>query len=105
MIIVGYFLEAVAQLLHFVLTFFVWIMIARAILSWVNPDPNNGIVRFLHGTTDPLIDKVRRYIPPIGMFDMSVLILILAFYFLDTFLVGVIGTYARVILSKVPAAI
>jgi YggT family protein len=99
MIIVGYFLKAVAELLHAVLIFFIYILIARAILSWVNPDPNNAIVRFLNGTSEPLIDRVRRYVPPLGMFDMSVIVLILLFYFVDSFLVGVLTRYSMEMLA------
>jgi YggT family protein len=101
MIITGYFLKAVADILHIVLNFFTWIMIARAILSWVNPDPNNGIVRFLHSTTDPLINKVRGKIPPLGMFDMSPIVILLVLFFLDSFLVGVLSKYAQQMLASV----
>jgi YggT family protein len=99
MMVAGYFLKAVSELLHAVLITFIYMMVARAIISWVNPDPNNAIVRFLHGATDPLIDRARRYIPPIGMFDMSVIAIILVLYFLDSFLVGVLGSYGRIMLE------
>lgn len=105
MIIAGYFLKAVADLLHAVLVFFIYLMIARAILSWVNPDPNNGIVRFLYGATEPIIERVRRFVPPLGMFDMSVLVILLVLYFLDTFLVGVLGTYAQMMLTERPVVL
>jgi len=99
MIITGYFLKAVAELLHLVLNFFIWLMIARAILSWVNPDPNNAIVRFLHSSTDPLINKVRGRIPPLGMVDLSPLVILLVLFFLDSFLVGVLAKYAQQMLA------
>jgi len=101
MIITGYFLKAVADLLHIVLNFFTWIMIARAILSWVNPDPNNAIVRFLHSTTDPLINKVRGKVPPLGIIDLSPIIILLVLFFLDSFLVGVLSKYAQQMLASV----
>jgi len=99
MIITGYFLKAVAELLHLILNFFIWLMIARAILSWVNPDPNNAIVRFLHSSTDPLINKVRGRIPPLGMVDLSPLVILLVLFFLDSFLVGVLAKYAQQMLA------
>ena len=99
MIITGYFLKAVAELLHLVLNFFIWLMIARAILSWVNPDPNNAIVRFLHSSTDPLINKVRGRIPPLGMVDLSPLVILLVLFFLDSFLVGVLANYDQQMLA------
>jgi len=101
MIITGYFLKAVAELLHLVLNFFIWLMIARAILSWVNPDPNNAIVRFLHSSTDPLINKVRGRIPPLGMVDLSPLVILLVLFFLDSFLVGVLAKYAQQMLASI----
>jgi len=101
MIITGYFLKAVAELLHLVLNFFIWLMIARAILSWVNPDPNNAIVRFLHSSTDPLINKVRGRIPPLGMVDLSPLVILLVLFFLDSFLVGVLAKYAQQMLAAI----
>ena len=101
MIITGYFLKAVADILHIVLNFFIWLMIARAILSWVNPDPNNAIVRFLHSSTDPLINKVRGRIPPLGMVDLSPIVILLVLFFFDSFLVGVLSTYAQQMLASV----
>ena len=101
MIITGYFLKAVADLLHIVLNFFTWLMIARAILSWVNPDPNNAIVRFLHSSTEPLLSKVRGKIPALGMVDLSPIVVLLVLFFLDSFLVGVLSKYAQQMLASV----
>jgi YggT family protein len=95
----GHFLKAVAEILHVVLNFFTWLMIARAVLSWVNPDPNNGIVRFINSSTDPLLNKVRGKIPPIGMFDVSVIVILLGLMFLDSFLVGTLLDYAKAMLA------
>ncbi len=94
MIVLGYFLLAVAQLLDAVLWFVIFLMFARAILSWVSPDPYNPIVQFINSSTEPILEPVRRRIPPLGMFDVSLMIVILVLYFLQTFLVGVLGTYA-----------
>ena len=55
MYIIGYFLMAVAKVLDIVLIAFMWIVIARALLSWVNPDPFNPIVRFIHNATEPIL--------------------------------------------------
>lgn len=99
MVPVGFFLRAVAELLHSVLYLFIFLMFARMILSWVNPDPSNGIVRFLYSSTEPLLDRVRRYVPPIGMFDLSALIVVLVLFFLDRFLVELLAHYATIMLS------
>ena len=89
MYIVGYFLMAVANVLNFVLLFFMWIVIARAILSWVNPDPYNPIVRFIHNVTEPVLSQVRKKLPiNFGGIDFSPIIVILIIYFLRDFVVN-----------------
>jgi YggT family protein len=65
-----------------------WIVIIRALLTWVNPDPRNPIVRFLYNATEPVLYRVRRAIPSFGGIDFSPLVVILAIMFLQTFLVG-----------------
>jgi YggT family protein len=54
MYMIGYFLMAVAKVLDLALNLYMWVVVARAILSWVNPDPYNAIVRFIHAVTEPL---------------------------------------------------
>ncbi len=78
---------AIAKLINFVLSAYIWIVIARAVLSWVNPDPYNPIVRFLHQVTDPVLMRIRRYVPILGGLDLSPMILILVIVFLQSFLV------------------
>jgi YggT family protein len=79
---------AVARLLEIVLWAYFWIIIARALLSWVNPDPFNPIVRFLHRVTEPVLRPIRHRLPMMGMgLDLSPMIVILAIYFLQAFLV------------------
>ena len=87
MFMLGNFLLAIAKLIDFVLSAYIWIVIARAVLSWVNPDPYNPIVRFLHQVTDPILMKIRRYVPIMGGLDLSPMLLILAIVFLQSFLV------------------
>jgi len=88
MYIVGYFLMAVANILNFALLFFMWVVIARAVLSWVNPDPYNPIVRFIHNVTEPVLYQVRSKIPiNFGGIDFSPIIVIFAVYFLRDFVV------------------
>jgi YggT family protein len=65
-----------------------WIVIIAALISWVNPDPRNPIVRFLYTVTEPLFRPVRRLIPPsrTGGIDLSPLVVILVIYLLSRFL-------------------
>lgn len=86
---ISLFLHALSQVLNIALTIYMWIVIARALLSWVNPDPHNPIVQFLHGITEPVFYRVRKLVPMPGMgLDLSPILIILAIIFLQTFLVG-----------------
>lgn len=89
MFVLSNFLLAVAQVLSWVLTIYMWIIIGRAILSWVNPDPYNPIVRFLYNATEPLLQRVRRALPfSAGGIDFSPLVVLGGILFLQSFLVG-----------------
>jgi len=87
MFMLGNFILALAKLISVVLSAYIWIVIGRAVISWVNADPYNPIVRFLVQVTDPLLLRIRRYVPPMGGMDLSPMILILAIVFLQSFLV------------------
>jgi YggT family protein len=69
------------------LDIYIYIIIGRAIISWVNPDPYNPIVRFLYKATEPVLYRVRRIMPDMGGLDLSPLIVILAIYFIKAFIV------------------
>ena len=88
MFVLSNFLVAVAKILNIGLTLYMWIIIGRAIISWVNPDPYNSIVRFLYNVTEPVLYGIRRRLPvSFGGFDFSPVIVILAIIFLQTFVV------------------
>lgn len=87
MFMLGNFILAIAKLINFALSAYIWIVIGRAVISWVNADPYNPIVRFLIQVTDPILLRIRRYIPSMGGIDLSPMILILAIVFLQSFLV------------------
>ncbi|WP_446011915.1 YggT family protein [Candidatus Electrothrix sp.] len=87
MFILGNFLLALAKLINIAFSAYIWIVIGRAIISWVNPDPYNPIVRFLAQVTDPVLDKIRRYLPPMGGLDLSPMLLIFGLIFLQSFIV------------------
>lgn len=88
MFVLGNFIIAVAKIIHIVLNIYMWVIIARAIISWVNPDPYNQIVQFLYRVTEPVLAQVRRWLPfgRMGV-DISPIIVILVIYFLDEFLI------------------
>jgi len=88
MFVVNNFIMAIAQLIDFLLTAYMWVIIGRAVISWVNADPHNPIVRFLYEATEPLLSRIRRLIPmSMGGIDFSPIILIMAIMFLQSFLV------------------
>ena len=90
MFIGGYFMAALANLIDIVLQAFMLILIIRALISWVNPDPYNPIVRFLYRVTEPVLRPVRRWLPPMSGLDLSPMVVLLAIYFLRSFLVPVL---------------
>ncbi|GLI34793.1 YggT family protein [Desulforhabdus amnigena] len=95
MFIISNLFTALATILHIVLNAYMWLIIARAVLSWVNPDPYNPIVRFLYSVTEPLLLTIRRRIPiSFGGIDFSPMIVILAIIFLDSFLVRTLAQLA-----------
>ena len=89
MYVMGYFLIAVAKVLDLVLLFFMIAVIARAVLSWVSPDPYNPIVRFISSVTEPVLYHIRTRLPVVfGGIDLSPIIVLLAIMFLRAFLVN-----------------
>ena len=88
MFILSNLIIALARILEILLTLYMWIIVIRAVLSWVNPDPYNPIVRFLHRATDPVLDRIRSKMPYMGGIDLSPLAVILAIYFLQNFIVS-----------------
>lgn len=99
MYVFGYFLMALATILDYVLFFYMLIIIARAVLSWVSPDPYNPIVRFIHNVTEPVIYQVRSRIPTsFGGIDFSPVIVILIIYFLQIFVVQSLLRFSHTLL-------
>ena len=88
MFIIVNLLNALATIIHFILTIYMWLIIIRAVISWVNPDPYNPIVNFLYQVTEPVLYRIRRYLPFRGMaIDISPLVAFVIIFFLDQFLV------------------
>jgi YggT family protein len=96
MLILANLFEAVAVVLNFVLTVYMWIIIAGAVLSWVNPDPYNPIVRFINTATEPVLYQIRKRLPVnFGGIDISPVVVLLAIMFLQTFVVNTLHGLAR----------
>jgi YggT family protein len=95
MFVVGNVIEALATLLDMVLTLYLWIVIVRALISWVNPDPYNPIVRFLIKATEPVLGPIRRLIPMgrIGI-DFSPIIVLFLIIFIKQAVVSTLHQLA-----------
>ena len=88
MFVISNLLIAVATILDIGLSVYMWIIIGRAIVSWVNADPYNPIVRFLHSATEPVLSAIRRRVPVFySGIDFTPILVILAIVFLRAFVV------------------
>jgi len=96
MFVMNNFMMALAQLLDFLLSAYLWMVVGRAVISWVNADPHNPIVRFLYEVTEPLLSRIRQWLPiTMGGIDFSPMILIMVIMFLQSFLVPTLKQMAR----------
>jgi YggT family protein len=77
---------ALTDVLHLIISIYIYIVIARAILSWFNPDPRNQLVQFIRRITEPPLAWLRKYIPSFGGLDLTPFVLIILLMFLDRFL-------------------
>jgi len=88
--------NSIYQLVNLVFQVYIFIVVARALISWVGPDPYNPIVRFLYQATDPILDRLRRLLPlQFGGVDLSPLALLLALYVVKDLLLSLIVQLAR----------
>jgi YggT family protein len=88
MFVLGNFCQALAQVLTWLIEILWWLIIIRALLSWVNPDPFNPIVQFIEKATEPLLLPFRQFLPTykIGI-DISPILALLFLYFLKIFVI------------------
>ena len=95
MFVLGNFLEALAVILEYVLQILWWLIVIRALLSWVSPDPYNPIVQFIERTTEPVLAPFRRLVPSYRMgLDISPLLALLFIYFLKIFVIKTLAGLA-----------
>jgi YggT family protein len=88
MFVLAHFLFAIAQVLDYVLWAYLWILVARFVISLVNADYDNPIVRFVYAATEPVLERVRERMPVFAAgWDLSPLVVWIAIIFLQRFLV------------------
>ena len=102
MIVLAAILEGLAVVTAQVFNLLFIIVIVRVIISWVNADPYNPIVRFVIAATEPFLRPIRKLVPPLGGsgIDLSPILLVLAIYFLSTVLNSVLWGYAAKLKSE-----
>ena len=83
MVVAGNVLQGLARVLEMLLTLYMWVIIARALVSWVNPDPWNPIVQFLERATEPVLAPIRRRLGWQMGIDLSPFLAILIIVFLQ----------------------
>lgn len=95
MFVMGNVLQGLATVLDTVLWLYMWVIIARALISWVNPDPWNPIVQFLERVTEPVLSPIRRFVGWRMRLDLSPIIAILIITFLQIAVVRTLSDLAR----------
>ncbi|QWR78630.1 YggT family protein [Candidatus Magnetomonas plexicatena] len=88
MFVAGHFFISIATVADIVLSAYTWILIISALISWVNPDPYNPVVKFLYLATEPVLRPIRRKIGTLGGIDISPVIVILLIRFVQSFVVA-----------------
>lgn len=87
MFVISNFLVSLANIIDLILTMFYWLILIRALISWVSPDPFNPIVQFLYRVTDPILNPIRKLLPEMAI-DISPIIAFLGIMFVKSFLVA-----------------
>lgn len=87
-------IDALSTVTYYLLNIYMWIIIIRALISWVTPDPYNPIVRFLYQATEPILYPIRRRLPFMGGIDLSPIVVLLVIMFLQIFLVKTLNELA-----------
>jgi YggT family protein len=96
MFVLSNLIATLARILDICLTVYMWLIIIRALISWVSPNPYNPIVRFLYRVTEPVLRPVRRIIPLQGLgIDFSPVIVILIILLLQDFIIPTLYYYAQ----------
>ena len=84
----GNLIGAIVHLLNLVINILIILLVVRALISWVSPDPYNPIVQFLHRATEPILRPIRRLVPIRGIpIDFSPMIAIVILYCIQSFFV------------------
>lgn len=97
MFIIRNFLFALAQLLDTIISIYIFVLIIRVLMSWFNPNPYHPVAQFLYRITEPVLSYVRRFLPLGGGIDFSPMVVILALYFIQNFLIKSLSELALIL--------
>jgi len=98
MSVFGNIIFGLGEIVHSLLTIYIYVVVIAALLSWVRPDPNNPIVQLLYRLTEPAYALVRRYIPSvINGIDLSPIIIIIGLQIIDVVFINLIRALATAI--------
>ena len=97
MIMLANLLHGVGLILGSLIWFVNILIIAAVVMSWVSADPRNPLVQFVRSTTEPLFYRARKYIPPMGMIDISPIVILLSLQLINSFIVESMLDYAQLI--------
>ncbi len=86
---------AIADAIGLILEVYTWLIIARAFISWVDPNPYNPIVGFLYSVTEPVLERARRIIPPVWGIDLSPIVVFFLIRILRQIVVGTLYGMAQ----------
>lgn len=103
MIFIANFLRALSSILHYVLIAYIWILVIRALLSWIPIPSLRPLAIITYNLTEPALRPIRKFFPPykMGGLDLSPMIAILILIFLDMFLLDSIRNYAQHMLRQI----
>lgn len=77
-------MDILARLVVELLSIYKYILLGSVVISWVNADPYNPIVRFIHNVTEPVLGRIRRFMPDTGMLDLSPLVAFFAIHLIQS---------------------
>lgn len=99
MFIIGYPLQALSIIASGLITFYILVILAAAICTWVNADPRNGLVRALRMVTEPALRRLRKYVPVMGGVDLTPLALVVILMFIQRGLLPIIDRMATFLIN------
>ena len=93
-------LAKIVELASGLLTIYKYILLASVVISWVNADPYNPIVNFIYRVTEPVLQRVRRYMPNTGTIDLSPLVVFALIYLVQIIVFDTAYTYLMILSSQ-----